>query len=80
MKIKIKPKSYYKRYYNNHYNIWHTGTKYIYYIAYKYKNTPIVKYDEKLKWGSIKEWEIYITGRNDKIEKISKGDLFLELL
>jgi len=84
MNITIKPNSYYKLYYYgypNSYSLCHTNTTQMYKIAQKtgtYK--PSIKLNKKLKWGSIKEWEMYITRRNDKIEEISKEDVFLELL
>ena len=83
--MKIKPNSYYKRYYNNyysdHYSIWYTGNKYAYIIARKYTNDPLVKLAKKEVWWTIEEWNKFINRSNyNKMEEISKGDVFLELL
>jgi len=81
--MKIKPNTYYKRYYTNsifEYDIKYTDKKYVYIIAEKEYDNPLDKFDKKFKWGTIKSWEIYMTGRNDKMEEMSKEDLFLELL
>jgi len=82
MSITIKPNSYYKDYFSDikESNIIYTDAKMVYLIALVRINKPTIKLNKKLKWGSIKEWEMYITRRNDKIEEISKEDVFLELL
>ena len=81
MKIKIKPNSYYKGYYDAHYSIWCTDNKYAYCIARKFENGPLtlIKYS---RWGTIKNFQdfINISAYYNKIEEISKEDLFLELL
>jgi len=81
MSITIKPNTYYKRYYNiNEYNIIYTDNKWVYIIAYKLGNQPLVKYDKKRGWGTIKRYQEFINDKNYKIEELSKEDLFLELL
>jgi len=80
MKIKIKPNSYYKRYYDDHYTIWYTDNKHSYIMAYKYKNKPLEKLDNSLQRFTIDTWEWYINTNKFKTEEISKEDLFLELL
>ena len=81
--MKIKPRTYYKIYYNEDkewYNIVYTGNKWVYEIASKYFDEPLTKYSKKPVWGNIKDFQKQITlGRYD-IEEISKEDLFLELL
>jgi len=81
--MKLKPKTYYKTYSNSTcstYSILYTDDERCYYIAYKYKNTPILKYDENLKRGTIKQLQEFINHNNYKIEEISEADVFLELL
>ena len=81
--MKVKPNTYYKGYYTNsifEYDILYTDTKYVYIIAKKYYNNPLVKYDKKFKWWTIKIWQNNIDTRNIKIEEISKEEVFLELL
>jgi len=80
--MKIKPNSYYKRYYNNinSYDIFYTDTKHVYEIARKYTNDPLVKLAKKEVWWTIEEWNKFINIYNYKMEEISKGDVFLELL
>jgi len=81
MKITIKPNTYYKRYYNiNVYDIIYTDNKWVYIIADKFNNIPLIKYDKKPGWGTIKRYQEFINDKNYKIEEISKEDLFLELL
>ena len=80
MKIKIKPKSYYKRCYGDHYSIWYTGNKYAYIIARKYTNEPLVKLAKKELWNTIDSWQIYLTDNKYKTKELSKEDVFLELL
>jgi len=81
IKIKIKPRTYYKLLYNNgSYDIIYTGTKCAYLIAYKLGNQPLVKYNKKFKWKTIRGWQEYIKRCNIKTKIMSKGDLFLELL
>jgi len=79
--MKLKPKTYYKRYYKGDwYAIYYTGNKWGYKIASKYNNNPLVKCKEKTRWKSIKKWQKEINDFGIKIEEISKEDLFLELL
>ena len=81
MKIKIKPNSYYKRYYDDHYSIWCTDNKYAYCIARKFENGPLTLIKYKRRWGTVKYWQDYIHSNDyKKVEEISKEDLFLELL
>jgi len=91
--MKIKPNTYYKIYYppytqkicNAKYAIYYTGYKWVYIIAKKYYNKPLVKI-KKIKWIAINYYQNYITpykSKNDntlKIEELSKEDVFLELL
>ena len=81
--MNIKPNRYYKECYNNSdenvYYIMYTGTTVVYEIA-RINNNQIYKNDEKIRWGTIKEWQEYINTYNIKIEEMSKEDLFLELL
>ena len=85
--MNIKVRTYYKQLYSNgNYVILYTGNKWIYIImAVKYVGKPLVKvkYDKKFKWRSIKDWRKEINRNKfirNKIEEMSKGDLFLELL
>ena len=80
--MNIKPNTYYKDYFDDikEYNIIYTGNNHVYVIARKYNNEPLYKYDHKVKLGNIKKWQNYITWYNSKIEEISEGDVFLELL
>jgi len=80
MNITIKPNSYYKIYYKDHYIILYTGTKWVYRIVYKYNNKQLVKDNPKCKWDTIKHLQNSINIFNYKIEEISKEDVFLELL
>ena len=76
--MKIKPRTYYKRYYDkDEYDIVYTDNEWVYCITYKY-NGKLIKHDKKYKWGTIREW--YINSSDYKLEEISKEDLFLELL
>ena len=86
--MKIKPRTYYKCYYKCYYvndlyeyDIMYTGTKRIYEIAYKHINEPLFKWDKKIYRGSITQFQdsVNISAYN-KIEELSKEDLFLELL
>jgi len=81
--MKIKPNTYYKRYYTNsifEYDIKYTDKKYVYIIAEKEYDNPLDKFDKKFKWGTIKRWQNNINTRNIEMEEMSKEDLFLELL
>jgi len=89
--MKIKPNTYYKRYYTKYiilypsfgYDIIYTGNKHVYIIAHKYNNEPLYKYDHKVKSGSIKEFQEYIKHLDKRkyiVEEISKEDVFLEML
>jgi len=76
--MKIKPRTYYKKYYptkTNGYKIFYTDNKYVYCIADVYNNITR-KFDKNFKWGTIKEWQEF----NCKMEEMSKEDLFLEFL
>jgi len=57
-----------------------TDEKHAYLIACKYNNEPLIKYDPKVNWGTIKGLQEFINHNNYKIEEITKEDLFLELL
>jgi len=81
--MKIKPNTYYKRYYTNsifEYDIKYTDKKYVYIIAEKEYDNPLDKFDKKFKWGTIKRYQRIINVNNYNIEEISKEDVFLELL
>ena len=79
--MNIKPNTYYKRHHSNiYYDIFYTGEKHAYLIACKYNNEPLIKYDPKVNWGTIKGLQEFINHNNYKIEEITKEDLFLELL
>ena len=83
MNIKIKPRTYYKRYYHeDDYDIHYTGNKYVYIIAFKYKNHLLIKHTKKEVWGTIKNFQdfVNISAYYNKIEEISIEDVFLELL
>ena len=78
--MNIKPNKYYKRYYDAHYSIWCTDNKWIYKIAYKPENQPLRKYTKKEVW-TIREFQDFVNIMDyNKIEEISKEDVFLELL
>jgi len=78
--MKIKPRTYYKRYYlTNGYKIFYTGNKYVYYIADVYNNITRKNY-KKHKWIEIAYWQETIDKSNEKLIELSKEDLFLELL
>ena len=87
MNITIKPRRYYKRYYNEDkewYNILYTGNKWVYVIAKKYYNKPLEKHDKRIIWWKIKTWQENIDRNKysnlNNLEELSKGDVFLELL
>jgi len=86
MKLKLKPRTYYKRYYNNYsddaYYILYTGNKWVYILATKHKHVPLIKHTKKQEWDTIKKWQYDIDNRkyNVKMEEVSKEDVFLELL
>jgi len=88
MKIKIKPKKYYKQYYTilkRGYTILYTGTTWVYAIAYTtrsndWKKNIIIKCDKKCKHNTIKHLQRNIISKHIIIEELSKEDLFLELL
>ena len=80
--MNIKPRTYYKEYIDedeNVYYIMYTCTTVVYEIA-RINNNQIYKNDEKIRWGTIKEWQEYIKNRRYTVKKISNADLFLELL
>ena len=91
--MRIKSKTYYIIYYNkniNDYDIIYTDNKWVYVIATKHKHVPlIIKYDKKVKWFTIKDWQYDIGNQtkyqidnkyNVKMEEVSKEEVFLELL
>jgi len=78
--MRIKSKTYYIIYYPTHFTIWYTGTKWVYAIARKYNNTPLVKYTKKVNLNNIKGFQKNINVNNYKTKELSKEDLFLELL
>ena len=78
--MRIKSKTYYIRYYPTHFTIWYTGTKWVYAIARKYENEPLIKYNKKTKMYTRKYWQNVINVNNYKTKELSKEDLFLELL
>ena len=81
--MKIKPRTYYKIYYNvdkEWYDILYTGNKWVYIIAYKHNNNPLIKYDKKIKWFTINDYQDYIDMYSIKIKELTKEDVFLELL
>ena len=81
MNIKIKPRTYYKKYYTSDwYDIYYTGNKLVYKIAETYINNSLIKYNKKRYWATIKNWQYCIKHQKFKVEEISKEDLFLELL
>jgi len=80
MKSNVKSRKYYKVCYNSSYYIVYTDEKHAYLIACKYNNEPLIKYDPKVNWGTIKGLQEFINHNNYKIEEITKEDLFLELL
>ena len=74
--MKIKHNTYYK----DEYDILYTGTKWVYFIAYTY-NEELIKYDNRFKWCTIKKFQDFVNiSTYNKIEELSKEDLFLELL
>ena len=78
--MKIKPRTYYKRYYDkDNYDILYTDNEWVYCIAYEH-NGKLIKYDNRIKWETIREYQVYINSNDYKLEEISKEDLFLELL
>ena len=86
MSIKIKPRTYYKRYYDkdeliweDEYDILYTYNELVYFIAYKH-NGELIKHDNRIEYGTIKNWQACINSNDYKLEEISKEDLFLELL
>ena len=74
--MKLKPRTYYKIYNKTMYYIIYTGTRWVYVIAEHYNNKLLHRPNKKVKWGTLEEYNDY----NNKIEEISKEDLFLELL
>jgi len=83
MKIKIKPRTYYKllyNYNNGSYDIIYTGTKWIYIVAEKYGTRPLEKHDKKRKWWTITYWQRVVNRNMYKTTELSKEDVFLELL
>ena len=81
--MNIKPRTYYKRYYENYtrfdYDVYYTDDTNVYWIAYKY-NGELIKHDNRIKWGTIRELQDYINSNDYKLEEISESDVFLELL
>ena len=79
--MKIKPRTYYKRYYDkDDYDILYTNVKHVYPIAVKYKNALIHKFTKKFKWTTIKKLQKNINDNIYTIRELSKSDVFLELL
>jgi len=79
--MNIKPNTYYKMHYKYGYNIiYNDDGIWIYDIATKRKDKPLVKYDRKFWWGRTKEFIAHIRKHNIKVEEITTEDLFLELL
>jgi len=85
--MKIKPRTYYKQYFNNTvmykncYNILYTGTKYVYELAYTDEAGNIFRVTDDNKYlETIIDWQERIDNYNPIIEEISEADVFLELL
>ena len=89
--MKLKPKTYYKRYYKwenpdsdgDWYAIYYTGNKWVYKITRNFKGNepiPLYKYNSKFKWRTIKSWQKRINNDKVKLKEITRADLFLELL
>ena len=80
--MKIKPNTYYKEYIDedeNVYYIMYTGITVVYEIA-RINNNQIYKNDEKIRWDTIKKWKQFITDCTNRVEELTKEDVFLELL
>ena len=81
MNIKIKPYRYYKRSYDyGVYSIYYIGVKYVYQLAYKNRNSVLVKHNKKKKIGTIKDWKKRTNHFNLIVEELTKNEAFLELL
>ena len=87
--MKIKPRTYYKRYYNEDkewYDILYTGNKWVYIIAEKKYDNPLVKYDKKFKWYTINSYQEFLNRASNvfiehpTIKELTKEEVFLELL
>jgi len=78
--MKVKTRTYYIRYYPTHFTIWYTGTKWVYAIARKYENKPLIKYNKKQKSKTIKRFQQLINFNDYKTKKLTKEEVFLELL
>ena len=79
--MKIKPRTYYKRYYDkDNYDILYTDNELVYVIAEKYKDLPTYKLDKIVSYFTIKAWQRNIEHNTVNVEEIGKADLFLELL
>ena len=86
--MKIKPRTYYKIYHNhpNSYTILYTGNKWIYLIAEKKYDNPLVKYDKKFKWYTINSYQEFLNRASNvfiehpTIKELTKEEVFLELL
>ena len=78
--MKLKPRTHYKIYNKTVYYIIYTGTRWVYVIAEHRNNKLLHRPNKKVKWGSIKQWQDFITQGHNKTEELSKNDLFLELL
>jgi len=78
--MKVNPYRYYKECYKDNvveYSIVYVDEKYVYLIACKYFDKPLIKYKENDKWwGTIKTLQLY----SKDIIELTKEDLFLELL
>ena len=82
---KIKARTYYKIYYTNiGYDILYTGNKWVYEIAEQVGTKPLKKHDKRIIWWKIKNWQEDIDRNKysnlNKLEELSKEDVFLELL
>ena len=54
--------------------------KWVYIIARQYNDQPLERYDIPLKWIAIDDSNITVKTHNYKVKRLSKEDLFLELL
>jgi len=87
MKVKLKRNTYYKRkythftYYDYDYSIYYVSTKWVYEIAYKRKGTYTIEKNIKpIKYMTVEHLEHLIKHFARDLIKLSKGDIFLELL
>jgi len=83
--MKVKSNRYYKRPYTDNgtvflYDIIYTDNKWVYIIAEKTYNKPLIKLNKKVKYSSINEYQDYIANGLINIQEMTKEDVFLELL